>query len=111
MRTYTMIESKVLLFIHAAYEDNKFDDSERAFIANTFSTVNVEKIIEEYEQLEPGPKIEIITDLIFDMVSYAGSFDQMKTELLLLFAVDGDVSKFETRFLNLLVKMEGVIAV
>ena len=101
-----MMESKALLFIHAAYEDNKFYKSEREFIKQKFSSTNIEKIIEEYKELEPGVKIAIITDLIYDMVANKNDFAQLRKELLQLFTLDGDMSRFEEELLKSIEKMQ-----
>jgi len=105
------IEPKLLLFIHAAYEDNNFVDSEREFIKKKFESTNIDQIIEEYQQLDPGTKIEIITDLVYDMVNNENNFSQLRKELMQLFAVDGDVSKFEKAFLGFLDKMQRAISI
>ena len=111
MRPYNMMESKVLLFIHAAYEDNNFGDSERTFIQKKFSSTNIDHIIDEYQELDPGTKIEIITDLVYDMVNNENSFGQLRNELMQLFAVDGDISRFEKAFLGFLDKMQRAISI
>ena len=100
----------MLLFIHAAYEDNNFAIAEKEFIERKFSSTNIDQIIEEYQGLEPGPKIEIITDLVYDMINNENSFSQLRMELMQLFAVDGDICRFEKGFLELLDKMQRALS-
>ena len=106
MRTFNMMESKALLFIHAAYEDNNFDKAEREFIEKKFSSAIIDSILEEYQKLDPGKRIEIITDLLYDMVWKKDAFNIIRQELMELFQVDGDVSQFEVDFIHYLDKIQ-----
>lgn len=87
-----------LLFIYCAHLDHKFCEKEEELIVNEFGYELFSLMLSVFEET---PEVEILPLLLNNaQIYFAGdlAIDELNSELLRIFEVDGKVCRFETSF-------------
>ncbi len=92
-------ESILMIFIEAAHQDNVFSIEEKAHLLKQFDPNTFNKVLNIYNSLSAGRRIELVVELLYNLEICGNSFKKLKYDLLVLFHADGHFCSYEKEFL------------
>lgn len=95
-------ESILMIFIEAAHQDNVFSQEEKDYILSRFDKKSFDKVLNIYQSLTEGKRVELILDLLQNLNISGDDFKTLKYDLLVLFHADGNFCEYEQEFLTFL---------